>query len=818
MQALTAAALALPGLTHSTAHAAQGEEFSFQYGHYQEGGGPQSNFRDTGNSIQVDSLQTTGSTRLFDRMKLLFNYAQDTWSGATPISTAPASAVQRQDTIVGASPFWDVPRLASFDPKQGRGSFLDPATGQTFTTDETVQVMAYASPEVRKQGDLSLGYEWDEAALNLGGGVSVERDYNSSFVNAGGRWDLNQKLTTLNLGLSYTDSDVHANRFPFEVVGSSAPNPATVQGHRQDVTTGLALTQVLDKDSLLEASLGFTHSTGYLSNPYKESLFFAALDAPDLLSPDPDTGLLSSLAVSKLDNRPRLRDQWSWNTRYIHYFTGLDASLHFDYRFYHDSWGINAHTFEATWGQSIGQGWTVTPMVRYYSQSAADFYSPYFVLDQTLSFDDYVNIVINGDTSILNFPSHYSSDYRLSGYGALSGGVTISKKFAKGVTLEAGFQYYTHQSGLKLGGGGTGNFQDFNYYLVNGAIRVDLDAASAGDSGHDAHAGHVGHADSSAPAGVMFSHMMDRPGEFMVGYRYMYSHQAGDMMHGSNPAGDAEVVANGCGQRGCSFTPKAMNMHMHMLDLMYAPTNWLNLMLMPQFMDMNMTLRPLEGGVPNTEGGHQHGGTGGNVQHATGGVGDTGMYALVKLFGASGQHLHLGLGFTAPTGDVNVKMSGGNFFHYGMQLGSGTWDFRPSLTYTGQLDKWSWGGQISGIKRLEDQNDSGFAFGDVFQSTVWGSYRVFDWLSASVRGVYTSEGKVRGEFNGPHDQSGPMDFPANYGGQFWDIGFGLNASVTSGELKGNRLGVEWLQPVATDFNGYQVDRDGGLFATWSLAF
>ena len=30
-----------------------------------------------------------------------------------------------------------------------------------------------------------------------------------------------------------------------------------------------------------------------------------------------------------------------------------------------------------------------------------------------------------------------------------------------------------------------------------------------------------------------------------------------------------------------------------MLDLMYAPTDWLTLMLMPQFVDMNMAMRGL---------------------------------------------------------------------------------------------------------------------------------------------------------------------------------------------------------------------------------
>ncbi|MGZ8163189.1 MAG: hypothetical protein ACXWTT_10015, partial [Methylobacter sp.] len=37
------------------------------------------------------------------------------------------------------------------------------------------------------------------------------------------------------------------------------------------------------------------------------------------------------------------------------------------------------------------------------------------------------------------------------------------------------------------------------------------------------------------------------------------------------------------------------SMNMIMLDLMYAPTDWLTLMLMPQFVDMNMSTRELNG-------------------------------------------------------------------------------------------------------------------------------------------------------------------------------------------------------------------------------
>ncbi|TAL51423.1 MAG: hypothetical protein EPN89_03530, partial [Methylovulum sp.] len=208
---------------------------------------------------------------------------------------------------------------------------------------------------------------------------------------------------------------------------------------------------------------------------------------------------------------------------------------------------------------------------------------------------------------------------------------------------------------------------------------------------------------------------------------------------------------------------------------------------------------------------------------------------LVKLFNAPMHHVHLGLGLSAPTGDVDIKLRRNHqqdegFIHYGMQLGSGTWDFKPSLTYTGKFDDWSWGAQVSGTKRLEDNNETGFALGDVFQSTAWGGYNLTHWLSASIRGLYTEQGAISGRFNptpgvvdgklvkNVNPQSGPMDYPGSYGGRYWDIGFGINAVVPSGELAGNSLGVEWLQPVETDVNGYQLDREGALSATWSVAF
>jgi len=245
-----------------------------------------------------------------------------------------------------------------------------------------------------------------------------------------------------------------------------------------------------------------------------------------------------------------------------------------------------------------------------------------------------------------------------------------------------------------------------------------------------------------------------------------------------------------------------------------------------------MNLRQLDGAPAPKLGEHIHAGTG----HATGGIGDTGMYAMIKLFDLSSiHHLHLTLGLSAPTGDVDITLrrthkADEGFIHYGMQLGSGTWDLKPSLTYTGQLDDWSWGAQVSTTRRLEDKNASGYALGDIFESTAWGSYRLNHWLSASVRGLYSAQSAVSGKFNptpglvkgklkknvNPNNSS--VDYASNYGGRYWDMGFGLNAQINNGDLAGNSFGVEWLQPVATDVNGYQLDRGGAISATWAVAF
>ena len=54
--------------------------------------------------------------------------------------------------------------------------------------------------------------------------------------------------------------------------------PRLAFGQRHDVGATLSITQVINKNSLIEAGMGYTRSSGYLENPYKATIL--AFDDP----------------------------------------------------------------------------------------------------------------------------------------------------------------------------------------------------------------------------------------------------------------------------------------------------------------------------------------------------------------------------------------------------------------------------------------------------------------------------------------------------------------------------------------------------------
>jgi hypothetical protein len=845
--ALTSAALSLPGLSAQAAGPVQKASANTQYGHYQE----------SDNRMEVDVFHADAIVPVGEHLELTYSVDQDTYGGATPSFSGPKSlralwvkwpiGFQHSFAIPASVPdvistassithLWGLPLPGFTDFAKAvnatgstDGRNLEAGYAAVFNHavpkgDKINQAFQQMPTETRNMPVLGLKYYLDNMTVGLSGGFSDEPDFQSNFGNINISHEFNNKLTTLSGGYGLSSNHIsrstdshsaHANHEP--APGSEYPAlDATSQYHNFN----LGFNQVLTKNTLLQLNGTYTLQEGYLTNPYKAVYVRGEITPYEYYQHFVNAQPLNELTKLEVmgfdlfrEVRPGQHNQFGISTQINQYIPKFDAALHANYRYYFDDWGVSSHTFDLSWHQPLPAGFMVVPSVRYYSQSQADFFAPYFLAPRA--------------------DGHYSSDFRLSAYGALSGGVTVSKQFAKGVKLEAGFEYYTHQGNLKLGGGGTDGYADYNSYMAHAGLKVDLSAV--GGSGGEDHSQHKHHMHSAhPPAGVMFGHTLAQAGDVMVGYRYMNSEQdTGIMRHGSHGATDQAIIndvirLNAAKKLGlvagqpcfpansdsdCSISRQtAMSMEMHMLDFMYAPTDWLSLMVMPQLINMTMDMTNLQ-----SDPDHGHAG-----KHVSNGIGDTYMAALVKVFDNDMHHVNVSIGMSAPSGSIEKTMDGldsntTTLQDYGMQLGSGTWDFKPSLTYTGQTGSWIWGAQAIAVKRLQDANKQGYTLGDVFQGTAWGGYNFNRWLSASLRGVYTSQGAIRGS-SSRSAVSAPVDFSGNYGGQFWDVGFGLNAMVPDGDFAGHSLGVEWLQPVANQYNGYQLERDGALSVTWGYSF
>ena len=363
-----------------------------------------------------------------------------------------------------------------------------------------------------------------------------------------------------------------------------------------------------------------------------------------------------------------------------------------------------------------------------------------------------------------------------------------------------------------------------NPYITTAAIicsfSLYINSQAGEDSGNPASSlWNAGQPDSHAPIGVMGDHTHGA-GEYMLSYRFM------TMAMDGHRRGTQSLSAEDIFGLGYDIAASDMSMDMHMIGMMHAPTSKLTLMAMVNFVEkqMNLTRKPVHG--MGHMGGHggmmmggHHGGDdeGGSFSHASSGLGDITFGGMYKIHDANRQRIHLNLGIGIPTAGVQEKEHG-MLLPYGMQLGSGTWDLKPGITWLGQRDGYSFGAQAMGTIRLEDENEAGYALGDQLNLTAWAARALNEDLSASLRLSYTNADAIEGHFSSHHSHAAPPFIQGNYGGEFLEGGIGLNFQIRKGALKGHRLAIEGIFPLSQDLNGVGMERDYSVIAGWQFAF
>ncbi len=346
--------------------------------------------------------------------------------------------------------------------------------------------------------------------------------------------------------------------------------------------------------------------------------------------------------------------------------------------------------------------------------------------------------------------------------------------------------------------------------------------AQAEDShGNHSAIGHMGdktHKHISVPSGVMGSHIPGKK-KCMASYRFNSMSMNNDHLSPENIATTAPNIY--FGKKGQPPTlrvvPVDMQMNMHMMGAMCGVTDNFTLGVMGKYGSKTMDHITFAGGKGTKRLG--------SFTTESKGLGDTSVVGLYQFFRNETHRFNFGFGLSVPTGSITkedkVLTPMGKTptlrLPYAMQMGSGTWDLLPSLTYVGQAGDFGWGGQYTANVRT-GENSEGYTLGDKHAFTGWGAYRINDWLSTNFSLKAERVGKIRGQDSQIVAPVQTAD-PDNYGGQFLDMELGLDISpkILSDKLPGN-ISLKFGAPLHQDVNGLQMRRGISAGIGFSLSF
>jgi Protein of unknown function (DUF3570) len=317
------------------------------------------------------------------------------------------------DTLTGASPSGAVPSTTpqTFTRPSGNDSYVVPV-GEA-PLDNTF-----------KDTRVALSLNWRQALgetmrWSAGLSASSEYDYLHLGVNSKLERDFNLKNTTAYVGAAYGKDDIDPvggapiGFAPMRAVGNAASKLGSDSKDVLDVLLGV--TQVVSRRSLLEVAYSYSKSDGYLSDPYKV-----------LSVVDPITGSVvpgpsgSGLGLHLYEKRPDARAKQSIFAEWRYAFDRDSFAV--NYRLMDDDWGITSHTVDARYRWNIRAERYLEPHVRYYRQTAADFYR---------------TALVNGAP----LPEFASADYRLAEGNAITAGLEYGQRLGRG-SLSVRLEYY----------------------------------------------------------------------------------------------------------------------------------------------------------------------------------------------------------------------------------------------------------------------------------------------------------------------------------------------------------------------------------------
>jgi hypothetical protein len=304
-------------------------------------------------------------------------------------------------------------------------------------------------------------------------------------------------------------------------------------------------------------------------------------------------------------------------------------------------------------------------------------------------------------------------------------------------------------------------------------------------------------ADLHGPIGVMGEHPVSE-GAWQFSYRYERQDYGG-LLDGKSELSEQDVF-----DEGYTRTPSDMTRETHLLTALYGYSEQLSVLITIPWISTEMNF--------DTD-------SGGSFDARTIGMGDVQLSGLYRLREKGDGGLHLNLGVSLPTGSHDEAQalpgSGGNTVKlpYPLQLGSGTVDVRPGLTWVHLDDETSWGTQLLQTLRFTENSD-GYGIGNETRATAWVARQFREDLSGSLRIAWEHIDDYSGQDDSLDPDLGPSQDPNAQGGDRLHFFLGVNYTHPGG----HRFAGEMGGPIFQDLNGPQLETDIIYRIGWQFSF
>ena len=315
------------------------------------------------------------------------------------------------------------------------------------------------------------------------------------------------------------------------------------------------------------------------------------------------------------------------------------------------------------------------------------------------------------------------------------------------------------------------------------------------------------------PAGVMISHVHPK-NEWMLSYRFMQMGMGAPIQR--NSAMSELSVFNAY----LTYTP-AMKMDMHMFMAMVGVSDRLTAMVMLNYLTTSMDMSVFQKDSHHMNGG---GMTSNSLMTMnTQGLGDVKLHLLYGVVKNKRSQLITTIGTSIPVGSIQQKGASDDLLYpnsrvpFMMQLGSGSLELLPGLTYVAQTSDLMYSAQVNGVIRL-NRNEVGYRLGNEITVNAWLSYNWWKGVGSSIRFEGSSMSNIQGYDKSIYAFNEISANPSNYGGKRIQAYAGVTYQFDAGFIADHRFGLEYGVPIYQYVNGIQNKLNQTWMASWSYSF